>query len=138
MRNVYKTVWAFTAIIIFSFATMQDAQAQAIGGYDTVSYFSGKPVRGKQQYSTQWDGQTWFFSSSSNLKKFQNDPERFAPQYDGQCAFAVAHGSSAPGSPNQWTVHRGKLYFNLNAGIKRQWLSNKQRFIDQADDNWGG
>lgn len=136
MQYLPKLLFLFFVFGAFSIVTPQTANAQALGGFDTVSYFSGGPKRGKAEFSTQWNGQTWLFSSASNLRKFEQNPAKFAPQYGGQCAFAVAHGSSAPGDPRQWHVHRGKLYLNLNSSIKRQWLANKEDFIKRADRNF--
>jgi len=34
----------------------------AVGGYDTVSFFSGKPQLGKKIYSTDYAGVRWRFS----------------------------------------------------------------------------
>ena len=44
---------------------------KAVSGYDTVSYFSGNPVKGSEEFSTEWNGATWFFSSAGNLAKFK-------------------------------------------------------------------
>jgi len=109
----------------------------ALNGYDTVSYFiQDNPVKGHKQHSMDWDGMVWQFSSMENLKEFQKNPSKYTPQYGGYCAFAVAHDSKAPGDPHQWHIHKNKLYLNLSAGIQKRWLTHKQQFISQADQNW--
>ncbi|MEM7027106.1 MAG: YHS domain-containing (seleno)protein [Pseudomonadota bacterium] len=106
----------------------------AISGYDTVAYFTeGKPVKGLKQHSIEWNGAEWQFASNENLALFQQNPEKYAPQYGGYCAFAVAHDSLAAGDPQQWYIQSGKLYLNLNTGIQQKWLSNKDEFIPLAD-----
>ena len=62
----------------------KDSNGNAIKGYDTVSYFTeGKPTKGSEEYQVQWQGARWLFSSEENLKLFQSDPEKYAPQYGG-------------------------------------------------------
>jgi YHS domain-containing protein len=109
----------------------------AVGGYDTVSYFTvGKPVKGQSEFSTDWKGAKWNFSSAENLETFKANPEKYAPQYGGYCAWAVADGSLAKGSPKQWNIENGKLYLNINKKIKQQWLADKTNFIQTADQNF--
>ncbi len=108
----------------------------AVGGYDTVSYFSGKPMKGDKRYMTNHLGVTWRFSSRANLDLFKANPEAFIPQYGGYCAWALAHGKLAKASPKQWLVEDGKLYLNFNARIQTQWLADKDEFIAEADKRW--
>ncbi|MGI9449241.1 MAG: YHS domain-containing (seleno)protein, partial [Geminicoccaceae bacterium] len=62
----------------------------AVSGYDTVAYFSeGKPVEGSHDFTADYNGATWQFSSAANRDAFLENPERFAPQYGGYCAWAV-------------------------------------------------
>lgn len=65
--------------------------SKALDGYDTVAYFtSGKPVEGSKKFSTEYKGADWYFSSEKNLTLFVNNPEKYAPQYGGYCAWAVS------------------------------------------------
>lgn len=109
----------------------------AVGGYDPVSYFTvGKPLKGKEEYRLDYQGARWYFSSAENLNHFEQDPEKFTPQYGGYCAWAVGHGITAKGDPLQWTIHNDKLYLNLDADIKSRWLQEKDHWIEEADRNW--
>lgn len=111
----------------------------ALGGYDTVAYFSeGKAVKGDSDYQTRYKGADWYFASEANLVAFKSDPQRYAPQYGGYCAWAVAEGYTAKGDPLYWKVYQGKLYLNYNESIKNQWLEDIDRFIEQANKNWPG
>ena len=66
----------------------------AIDGYDAVAYFTeGKPVKGSSEHEFGWRDATWRFSSPANKDRFVADPERYAPQYGGYCAYAVANGT---------------------------------------------
>src|SRR5574341_2023075 len=65
----------------------------AIRGHDPVAYFDRKgPVKGSKQFSHPWGGATWHFASAENRDKLAATPEKYAPQYGGYCAYAVAQG----------------------------------------------
>lgn len=108
----------------------------AVSGYDPVSFFSGKPNQGKAKYSYDYQGAEWRFSTRGNLELFKTNPDAFLPQYGGYCAWAIAKGKLAKGSPKHWTVEDGKLYINFNARIKRRWEKDVSGFIEQADLEW--
>lgn len=108
----------------------------AVSGYDAVSYFSGTPVKGSADYTYSHNGADWQFSSQANLDAFKANPDAFAPQYGGYCAWAAAKGKLAKGDAKQWKVVDGKLYLNYSAGVKRKWEKDIPGFIEKADDNW--
>jgi YHS domain-containing protein len=109
----------------------------ALGGYDAVAYFTeGKPVAGRKEFQARWNGATWQFSSVERREAFLKAPERYAPQYGGYCAYAVAKGASAPGDPTVWKVVDGKLYVNKDADVQTLWSRDVPGHIVQADRNW--
>jgi len=111
----------------------------AIKGYDTVAYFKeNKPVKGSSKFSTQYKGANWLFSSQENLALFKADPEKYAPQYGGYCAYAVSQNQTASIKPELFTIHNGKLYLNYNKSINDKWLKEKEGYIESADENWPG
>src|SRR5262245_55488759 len=82
----------------------------AVGGYDPVAYFrDGKAVTGRKDVTWSWRGATWRFATAENRTAFQQDPEAFAPQFGGYCAWAVAEGYTAKGDPKHWKIVGGKL-----------------------------
>ncbi|SQD78442.1 YHS domain-containing (seleno)protein [Moritella yayanosii] len=111
--------------------------SKAVSGYDTVAYFTqSKAVKGLNKFSYAYQGEDWYFSSNQHLTLFKQDPEKYAPQYGGYCAYAVAKNDTASSDPEQWTIENDKLYLNYNADIKQQWLAEKTNFIIKADQNW--
>ncbi|MGF1474969.1 MAG: YHS domain-containing (seleno)protein [Geminicoccaceae bacterium] len=110
----------------------------AIRGTDPVAYFTeGKPVQGNSAISTEWNGATWHFSSEENRDQFLSDPEAYAPQYGGFCAWAVAEkGKLYSTQPDNWSIVDGKLYLNFNDDIQAQWEQDIPAFIDQGDQRW--
>jgi len=108
----------------------------AAEGYDVITFFSGKPQLGKAEFSTRYEGADWHFFNQANKDLFLTNPELFAPQYGGYCAWAVAKDKLAPGSPEHWHVEDGRLYFNYNARIQRRWTKKRAKFINAADARW--
>lgn len=111
---------------------------KALEGYDTVAYFTeGKAVEGTSNFKAKYQGAEWWFASKEHLDMFTDDPEKYAPQYGGYCAWAVGEKNQlAPGDPHQWTIHQGKLYINYDQSVQDTWLPKKDRFIKIADQNW--
>src|SRR5215831_5327264 len=70
---------------------------KAIKGYDAVAFFtSSRPVKGADNLSYNWKGANWLFSSQKNLEAFRSNPEKYAPQYGGYCAYGASKGKKAP------------------------------------------
>ena len=109
----------------------------AIHGYDAVAFFSdGVAKLGSATHSSVHDGATYRFSSVENLKAFEKNPKRYAPQFGGFCAFGVSVGAKFDGDPNLWRIVDGKLYFNLNYDIQKNWLKDIDGNIKKAEKNW--
>ena len=109
------------------------------GGYDPVAYFTAhKPVPGKPTISYSWKGATWRFASEQNRDTFKANPAKYAPQYGGYCAYAVAKGATASGDPTVWQVVGGKLYFNLSPAVQKLWEKDIPGNIKAGDKNWPG
>ncbi|NET33306.1 MAG: YHS domain-containing protein [Cyanothece sp. SIO1E1] len=111
----------------------------AIGGYDPVAYFEqGGPTAGSDEFTHEWRNATWKFSSAENRDLFAANPEQYAPQYGGFCAWAVSQGSTAPIDPNAWKIVDDKLYLNFNQDIQARWEKDIPGNIAKADSNWPG
>ena len=109
----------------------------AIGGYDPVAYFTqAKPVRGDAAFAADHDGATFHFASAENKATFEANTAKYAPQYGGYCAFAVANGYTAKTDPDAWTVHDDKLYLNFSKGVWRRWLRDVPGNVAKGDANW--
>jgi len=116
-----------------------DWRGRAIKGYDPVAYFTqGAPVEGRKEFSAEWQGATWQFASAANREAFLSEPERYAPQYGGYCAYAVSQGYTAKIEPEAWKIVDGKLYLNYSLGVQRQWEARQAEYIVAADRNWPG
>ncbi|MDD7969572.1 YHS domain-containing (seleno)protein [Roseinatronobacter sp. HJB301] len=109
----------------------------ALRGYDPVAYFTeGQPRRGDAAHAADWGGAIWHFANPENRAAFLADPVRFAPQYGGYCAWAVAEGYTAPIDPQAWRIVDGQLYLNFSPRVQRQWERDIPGNILRADSNW--
>ena len=109
----------------------------AVHGYDPVAYFTkGAPVRGSDKLVHIHAGAAYRFSSEAHLAQFKKNPDKYAPQYGGFCAYGVAVGKKFDGDPNLWKIEGGKLYLNLNEEIYQTFLKDVDGNIEKADGNW--
>lgn len=109
----------------------------AVGGHDPVAYFTeGRPVKGERQYSLKHLGAEWRFASAANRDAFAADPQRYAPQYGGYCAWAVSQGYTASGDPRYWKIVDGRLYLNYDESVQKKWEADIPGFIGKADRQW--
>lgn len=106
----------------------------AILGYDPVAYFTdGRPVKGNPAYTYEWKAAKWRFASQSHLDLFKADPEKYAPQYGGYCAYGVSQDNLVGIEPDKFTIRDGKLYLNYDAEVQATWLKDPAGYIRQAD-----
>jgi YHS domain-containing protein len=109
----------------------------AINGTDPVAYFKqGKPVPGLQEHAYQWQGATWLFANAEHRAQFVNQPEAYAPQFGGFCAYGLVKGALVPTVPEAWSIVDGKLYLNYNAAVQELWNQDVAGYIKQANANW--
>ena len=138
---------AFVALIVLATtgagaedtAINVDDEGVAISGYDPVAYFHGTgAMRGEPRFEASWRDAVWRFANADNLSLFLADPERYAPQYGGWCAYALSQGQYAAevDAREAYTVRDGKLYLNWSRRVKTRWERDVERRIATADGNW--
>ncbi len=109
----------------------------AIKGYDTVAYFTaGKALKGNESFTFKWHGMTWYFLTKENRDLFSTSPEKYAPQYDGYCAWAMTEARKAKTDPEVWKIVNGKLYLNCSRSAYEKWSRDIPGNINKADKNW--
>lgn len=131
---------AFIALSAHAFAgEFYETEGVAIQGYDAVAYVTdSKPVKGSAAFSSTYKGSTFHFASAASRDMFNANPQKFAPQYGGFCAFGVSRGYKAVTSPDAFTVVDGKLYLNYNTEVQGMWRKDQPAYIRKADENWSG
>ena len=147
MQRLIKYSFLFLVLFTATFSTQVFAAKDpiftpvfsnlAIRGYDTVAYFTlGEATKGSKEFEYEWMGATWRFSSAEHLALFEAEPEKYAPQYGGYCAWALAENKLASVDPKQWTIVGDKLYLNYNQKIQNKWLKDRDNLIAEGDKNW--
>lgn len=116
---------------------INNRQGLALKGYDPVAYFTdAKPTEGNAAIVYQWRGATYRFATAEHRDAFESNPQRYAPQFGGYCAFAVSQGTTADADPFQWALVDEKLYVNNNAFAAALWNRDRPGHIEAANTNW--
>jgi YHS domain-containing protein len=116
---------------------VNSADGIALKGYDPVAYFTtGKPTPGMDDYTLRWKGVTYRFASAEHRERFKAEPEQYAPQYGGYCAYAMSINRIADIDPGRWTIVDGRLYLNNNLLSQTLWSVGTQGKIVSADQHW--
>jgi hypothetical protein len=109
----------------------------ALRGYDAVAYWAdGRPVRGTPRFEHRWNGAIWRFATTEHRERFARDPERYAPQFGGYCAYAVSRGYTAAGDPTVWRIVDDLLYVNYSPRAAALWQRDVPGNIAKGRRNW--
>lgn len=109
----------------------------AIRGYDAVSYFTdGKAVLGSTAIEHRWMNAVWRFASAEHRELFVQNPERYAPQFGGYCAYAVSRAYTADGDPLVWRIVDGRLYLNYSTEVQQLWEQDTAGNISKGRSHW--
>ncbi len=131
-------ILVFNSSVVFATETPNPSvYGVALKGYDTVAYITdGRAIKGSSKYSYNWNDASWYFSKPENRDLFAANPERYAPQFRGHCAYGLAKGKLVAADPEQWTIVDGKLYVNYNKTFRDSFRQDKAAMIMEAEENW--
>ena len=77
----------------------------ALRGYDTVAYFTeGRAMLGSADHEVVWRDTVWRFANAEHKALFEADPERYAPQFGGYCAYAASRNRLYEGHPEVFVI----------------------------------
>lgn len=141
MKTIITTTAALLLLSVVSFAgdlvNVSGASNAAVNGYDTVAFFTeSKPVNGSPSITAEYKGATYYFANEEHRKLFTADPEKYAPQFGGYCAYGVSVGALFPVDISTWQVRDGKLYLNLNPDILEKFNEDLGGNVATAEKNW--
>lgn len=106
-------------------------------GVDAVALSTLNAVaEGDAAHTVVHDGVAYYFSSAESARRFKAAPEKYAPQYGGFCAYAVALGKKFDGDPNYADIVDGKLYLFVNAEIFAKYKKDSKRILANAEAKW--
>lgn len=139
MKFLRRTALAAAAGVVIQAAALAgpqyvDRDGHALSGFDAVAYHvEGVAREGDASISAEHNGVVWLFSSAENRDLFLEDPERYAPAYDGHCAFAMANGRKVRADPEVWRIVDGRLYVNYSDRVQRRWEEDIPGYIAEAE-----
>ena len=111
----------------------------AIHGYDPVSYFQARPLKGDKALSFSYGNAKYLFSSKQNLESFKAQPQKFEPQFGGWCAYAMATGDKVDVDPETFKILDGKTYLFYNGifgNTLKKWNKDEASLLKKADEQW--
>ena len=109
----------------------------AIGGYDPVAYYTqSRAIQGDRAHTVEWSNVRWRFASAAHLGAFIADPQRYAPQFGGHCAYCLAKGTMTDGDPRYWVVEGGKLYLHSSSSNADAWRDAGGSLLSKARAEW--
>ena len=149
MKSIKRIVLVVCVAIAANNADAQSVNTNennvANQGYDVVNYFTANSAaRGSVDFSTTNAGATYYFVNQENLETFKSNPDKYLPQFDGYCSFAMGKmGKKVPVDPQTFRVDDGKLYLFYNDFWDDKpfntiipWINNEAELQKQAEDNW--
>jgi len=101
MRTLLKTsALIATALFVTAVSASEPVSTSgdgvAAGGHDVTAYKNlnrgGDAVSGNASFAAQYKGATWHFVRREDRDKFNENPEKFSPAFNGHCANALALG----------------------------------------------
>ena len=135
--KMFITLWVLFGVTVANAGEQYIKKGYAVSGYDTVAYFTlGKATKGDKSIEAEWNGAKWLFASEEHKQLFLDNPEKYAPAYDGHCAYAAGVNQKASAKPTLWSIENDRLFLNYNKKINKKWLEDKDNYIEEGDKNW--
>lgn len=113
----------------------------AIQGYDPVAYFTqNKAVKGSAANTFTYKNVVYRFATPTSLKAFQENPDKYEPQYGGWCAYAMGdNGEKVEINPETFKIVGGKLYLFYHTFINNtltKWNKDEPNLHKKANASW--
>jgi len=116
-----------------------DKKGIAIQGYDPVAFFTqNKPVKGKAEFSSEFNGARYLFASAEDKATFDANPAKYEPQFGGFCAYGVSQGHAAPIKVEAFQIVNGRLLMQYDLDVLKEFQKDTQGNLKKADQSWPG
>ncbi len=114
-----------------------DENNVTLAGHDAVAYFTEHaPVEGDANISAVHNGAIYHFSSAANRDTFNANPEKYAPQFGGYCAYGTSLGKKFAIDGKAFELIDGKLYVQKSEVVQEVWSENAVANLAAANKNW--
>ncbi|MCH9639830.1 MAG: YHS domain-containing protein [Betaproteobacteria bacterium] len=139
MKQHYK-IFLLTALffstIIWAYAEQPNNPANE--GYSLVSYFEkNKAEMGSAEYSVEYEGKLYWFSSADQVDTFNSNPTRYLPRFSGFCAYSLTLGRKVPIDPTKFKIIADQLLLFHPDGLE-EWTraSNEDELLRRATSSF--
>jgi hypothetical protein len=108
-----------------------------LGGHDVVAYFTrGLPLPGSPRFTSQHEGVSLHFDNAEHQALFEQDPQRYLPQFGGFCADRMARAIASAGNPRVWRIHDGRLYLFRDHAALQSFEADLPARLTRAQAHW--
>jgi len=120
------------------FGPISTSHGVAMEGYDSVAYHTEqKAMTGRREHRLTWNEVEWRFATKYNQELFAADPERYAPQFGGNCANAVSIGMTKKADPQVWFMDNDMLYVFSGEDAKSNFLTKiSNGVLKRSHESW--
>jgi YHS domain-containing protein len=116
-----------------------DRNGLALQGHDPVAFFTlGAPAKGRPEFESTHRGAKYRFQSAQHKAAFDADPDKYAPQFGGWCAYGVAKGQLVKIDPAAFQIVDGRLLLQYSRGVRNDFNRDAAGNLKKADANWPG
>jgi YHS domain-containing protein len=108
-----------------------------LDGHDPVAYFrTGRATAGRPELQVVHRGGGYRFASEESRRQFIDQPERYVPQFEGNCAMSMAYAMPTSGDPAAFKIIDGKLYLFTNRRARLYFEMDQERNLRLANHYW--
>lgn len=116
---------------------VNNVEGVALKGFDPVAYFvDSKPRKGDPGITAKYHGVTYEFVNAEHKALFEKDPAKYAPEYNGYCAFGVTEGLKIDVDPHAYAINHGKLNVFFSDEARDAFQSKVEENIEDAHKKW--
>jgi hypothetical protein len=106
-------------------------------GYDVVNYFTeATHAKGLPNIKSVYKSVTFRFVSPEHKALFDQNPEKYIPQFGGYCSNGVVYGIPWGGDADVWMIKAEKLYIFGGHGSKDAFMLYPDKNLALANKYW--
>jgi len=94
------------------------------------------PTPGVAEYDYVYDGVRYYFANARHRDLFKANPDKYAPQFGGNCANNMANGVRRDSDPTIWVIVGERLYVFAGAAGADRFRKEGETAALKAASNW--
>lgn len=112
------------------------ARVECLRGHCPVAMVERRLEKASSEFTTNYKGCLYEFASAEALEKFQSDPERYAPVFNGHCIMTFAKTKEKVVG-KFCTEFDGRQYWFASKELRDEFKADAERIVDELDDQLG-